>query len=117
MGKPLPDEVRALLDHFERRLPDGDVREVSMFGMTAVMLDDTMVVAVGKDGSVLVRVDRAEDAGLLERPDAIRPEMGAGRSMGAGWIRADPADEWADATLDFWLQAGLRGWKSAITGR
>ncbi len=49
-----------------------------MFGVIAIMVDDAMAVAVHKDGSLLVHVDPAEDASLLQSPDASRAEMGAG---------------------------------------
>jgi hypothetical protein len=62
-----------------------------------------MLVAVGKDHSLLVRVHADDDATLLARPDASRPEMGAGRSMGVGWIRVDAAAIENDETLDLWL--------------
>lgn len=49
--------------------------------------DNVMAVAAHKDGSLLVRVDPAENASLLDCPYASRAEMGAGRSMGEGWIQ------------------------------
>ena len=67
-----------------------------------------MAVAVYKDGSLLVRVDPAEDARLLESPDASRAEMGAGRSMGAGWIRVEATALRSDAALVGWLEAATR---------
>ena len=59
-----------------------------MFGAVAVMVDDAMAVAAYKDGSLLVRVDPTDDPRLLQQPDVSRAEMGAGRSMGEGWIRS-----------------------------
>lgn len=76
-----------------------------MFGVTAIMVDDAMAVAVHQDGSLLVRVDPAEDASRLESPDASRAEMGTGRSMGEGWIRVDAKALRTDAALGEWLQA------------
>ncbi|HYJ49108.1 MAG TPA: TfoX/Sxy family protein [Microbacterium sp.] len=101
------DETRALLDRIERRLPDRPVREVSMFGAIAVMVDDSMVVAVNKDRSLLVRVDSADDEELSRRSEATRAEMGAGRSMGPGWLRISEHAIAADDALDFWIQAAL----------
>jgi TfoX/Sxy family transcriptional regulator of competence genes len=100
--------TRELLDRIRAFLPDIPVREVRMFGAVAVMLDDAMVVAVSKDGSLLVRVDPAEDAQLLERPHASRAEMGAGRSMGPGWVRVDAAAVVDDETLDDWVRIAVR---------
>lgn len=79
-----------------------------MFGAIAVMVDDAMAVAVHKDGSLLVHVDPAEDAHLLERPGATRAEMGAGRSMGEGWIRVEPKALHCDAALAGWLETASR---------
>ena len=76
-----------------------------MFGAIAVMVDDAMAVAVHKDGSLLVRVDPAEDAWLLDCPDASRAEMGVGRSMGEGWIRVVARALRSDAALVGWLEA------------
>lgn len=74
-----------------------------MFGAVAVMVDDAMAVAAHKDGSLLVRVDPADDPQLLPRPGVSRPEMGAGRSMGEGWIRVDAQALRDDPTLSEWL--------------
>ena len=79
-----------------------------MFGALAVMVDDAMAVAVHKDGSLLVRVDPAEDPRLLKEPQASPAEMGAGRSMGAGWIRVEPQGLTTDAALARWLECALR---------
>ena len=111
MSASLPaSETRELLDRIRASLPDLPVREVRMFGTLAVMLDDAMVVAAGKDGSLLVRVDPAEDAQLVTRPHASRAEMGAGRSMGEGWVRVAPAGLEDDDALGDWMGAALRHW-------
>lgn len=102
------DQARELIDRIRASLPGRDVREVRMFGAIALMLDDAMAVAVHKDGSLLVRVDPAEDAGLLKHPHASRAEMGTGRSMGEGWIRVDAPALRNDAVLAGWLEAATR---------
>ena len=79
-----------------------------MFGMVAVMINGAMAVAVGKDGSLLVRVDPAEDSRLLEDRHATRAEMGAGRSMGEGWIRVDAEALHDYAPLARWLDCAAR---------
>lgn len=104
----LDDETRSLLDRIKRRLPSRPIREVSMFGAIAVMVDDSMVVAVNKDRSLLVRVDPDDDASLIQRPEASRAEMGAGRSMGAGWLRISATAIADDETLDLWLRSALK---------
>jgi TfoX/Sxy family transcriptional regulator of competence genes len=102
------DPAHALLDRIRSSLTDGPVREVRMFGAIAVMVDDAMAVAVHKDGSLLVHVDPAEDRCLLERPGAARAEMGAGRSMGEGWIRVEAGVLRSDQSLSSWLEAATR---------
>ncbi len=97
------DQVRQLLDRIRASLPGEQRREVRMFGAIAIMIDDAMAVAVNKDGSLLVRVDPAEDAQLLESAGASRAEMGAGRPMGAGWIRVEANALGSNAALQGWL--------------
>jgi len=102
------DHARELIDRIRASLLGDQVREVRMFGVIALMVDDAMAVAVHKDGSLLVRVDPAEDARLLRSPDASRAEMGAGRSMGEGWIRVEARALRSDAALAGWLEAATR---------
>jgi TfoX/Sxy family transcriptional regulator of competence genes len=105
---PAGDQTRELVDRVRALLPGRPVREVRMFGVVAVMVDGAMAVAVHNDGSLLVRVDPAEDARLLKSPDASRAEMGAGRSMGEGWIRVEARALHSDAALNNWLEAATR---------
>lgn len=110
-GMPTPaggDQARTLLDRVRSLQPDQNPREVRMFGVLALMVDDAMTVAAHKNGSLLVRVDPAEDAALLQQPGAARAEMGTGRSMGKGWIRVDGSVLENDATLQPWLEAAMR---------
>lgn len=105
---PAGDPSRELIDRIRTLLPRQQPREIRMFGTLALMLDDVMAVAVRKDGSLLVRVDPAEDADLLRRPAASRAEMGTGRSMGAGWIRVEAHALRSDTALAGWLEAATR---------
>jgi TfoX/Sxy family transcriptional regulator of competence genes len=102
------DPTGELIDRIRALLSDDELREVRMFGVTAVMVNNAMAVAVGKDGSLLVRVDPAEDAALLSKPGTSRAEMGTGRSMGAGWIRVDADAVRAQASLVEWVEAATR---------
>lgn len=102
------DPSRDLLDRVRSLQPDQVSREVRMFGVLALMVDDAMTVAAHKNGSLLVRVDPAEDADLVQKPGAARAEMGTGRSMGEGWIRVDGSVLGSDATLEAWLDAAMR---------
>lgn len=105
---PAGNPARELIDRMTPLLPTGHVREVRMFGAIAVMIDDSMAAAVHKDGSLLVRVDSAEDARLLMEPGASRAEMGAGRSMGEGWIRVEAMALRSDGVLTGWIDAATR---------
>ncbi|MDQ2739220.1 MAG: TfoX/Sxy family protein [Actinomycetota bacterium] len=105
---PTDDRTRELLDRVRTLLPDRHLREVRMFGVYAVMVDGAMAVAAHKDGSLLVRVDPAEDAALISRAHAARAEMGNGRSMGEGWIRVDASALRTAAALNQWVQAATR---------
>ncbi|VEG25652.1 TfoX/Sxy family protein [Actinomyces howellii] len=107
MAAPTPQQ-RSLLERI-RRLIDAepDVREVSMFGGRAIMLGSTMVVSVGKDGSLLVRADADDHEALLSEPGTAQAEMGAGRTMGPGWIRVRPDAIDADDRLVFWVNTAM----------
>ena len=96
-----------LIDRVRAALPSDSTREVRMFGGVAFMVDDAMAVSVGRDESLLVRIDPARDAELLARPHAARAEMGAGRSMGAGWIRVSEAGVADAADLERWIADAL----------
>lgn len=105
---PAGDATRKLIDRIRELLPNDQLREVRMFGVTTVMVDEAMAVAVHKDGSLLARVDPADDAALLSKPGTSRAEMGTGRSMGEGWIRVDADAVSSKASLLEWLQAATR---------
>lgn len=79
-----------------------------MFGTIAVMFEGAMLVAARRDLGLLVHVRADDDADLVTRPDAMRAEMGAGRSMGAGWITVDADAVQDEGTLDFWVAQALR---------
>jgi hypothetical protein len=87
--------------------PERTVREVSMFGGRAVMLEDAMLVSVGRDGSLLVRIDPARHAELLTRDGARQAVMGTQRTMGEGWIEVEPRVLSEDVALGRWLQDSL----------
>lgn len=92
------------------------VREVSMFGGRAFMVNEKMAVHTSKDGDLLVRVDVADDAKFSEVPGASPAEISPGRAMGAGWIRASAASVADDEQLRFWLDAAL-AYNRALTGK
>lgn len=108
----LAERVRALL-------PDqAELREVRMFGGLAFMVDDAMVACVSAGGgALLVRVARSRDAEYLAVPGAHRAEMGAGRSMGEGWIAVDAEAVADDDGLRFWVDAVLEHRAERAAGR
>ena len=101
--------VRALVDG------EPDVREVSMFGGRAIMVNDKMVVSAGKTGDLLVRVAAERHEALLGEPGAAQAGMGAGRGMGPGWITVAPEAVADDGRLAFWVEVAMRH-NRAITG-
>lgn len=96
----LADRVRAVLP------PDLPTREVAMFGGLSFMVEERMVVAVGRDGNLLVRVDPRRSDELLARPGAEPAVMGR-RSMGPGWIRVSAHGLDTDDQIAFWTGVGL----------
>ncbi len=90
-------------------LPEGaDVREVAMFGGLAFLVDDRMIACVSAGGgALLARVAADRDAEYLAAAGARRAEMGAGRSMGEGWIAVDGAVLAGEDELRFWIDAVL----------
>ena len=102
-------ERLALADRIRAVLPDDrSVREVSMFGGLSFMADDSMVVAAGRNGDLLVRIDPTRNDELLSLPGAKPAVMGAGRRpMGPGWITVTQEGLATEAQLAFWTHVGL----------
>ena len=105
----LIQRVRALVDE------EPDVREVSMFGGRAIMVNDKMIVSAGKTGDLLVRVDAERHGALLAEPGAAQAQMGAGRVMGPGWITVAPEVVADDERLAFWVDVAM-SYNRTITG-
>ena len=80
------------------------VREVSMFGGRSFMVNDRLLVSALRTGDLLVRVDPTRYDELIAR-GAAQAEMGAGRSMGPGWLAVSADAVTDDEELAFWLQA------------
>ena len=92
-----------------------DVREVSMFGGRAIMVNDKMIVSAGKTGDLLVRVAADRHETLLGEPGAEQAHMGTGREMGAGWITVAPEAIADDGHLSFWVDVAMHH-NCAVTG-
>lgn len=97
----LIERVRELL------ATEPSTREVSMFGGRSFMVDEKIVVAARKQGDLLVRVPRARHDELLAHPGASQAEMGAGRTMGPGWLSVSAESLDTDEELSFWLTVAL----------
>lgn len=104
----MTSEQDALADRVRAALPPGrPTREVSMFGGLSFMVDGSMVLAAGRDGSLLVRIDPPRHGELLGRPGAEPAVMGADRPMGPGWIRVSREALDTDEELSFWTGVAL----------
>ncbi len=86
---------------------EASVREVSMFGGRAFMVNNKMVVSALKDGGLLVRVAEGDHDELCRRPGASQAYMGAERSMGPGWIEVSPEQVADEAELKFWFDVSI----------
>lgn len=107
-------EQSALVTRVRALLPaDAAVREVSMFGGRALMVDERMLVSAGKDGSLLVRVDETQHEQLMEHPGTSQPTMGEGRSMGPRWILVAQEALTADGDLASWIETALAHHRTA----
>ena len=93
-----------------------DVREVSMFGGRAIMVNNKMIISAGRSGDLLVRVAADRHETLLSELGAEQARMGAGRDMGLGWITVAPEGIADDDRLAFWVDMAMRH-NRAITGR
>ena len=100
--------VEVLSARIRAALGSGHVREVRMFGANCFLVDGAMAVAARNDGSLLVHVAPETGAASLHDPHVARAEMGAGRSMGPGWSRVDPAALTEDAAIHGWIAAALQ---------
>ena len=107
----LVERVRALVDD------EPDVREVSMFGGRAIMLNDKMIVSAGKTGDLLVRVAADRHETLLGEPGAEQAHMGAGRVMGPGWVTVTPEAIANDDRLAFWIDVAMRHNRTVAGGQ
>ena len=82
------------------------VEEKKMFGGLAFLLGGHMAVAASGQGGLMVRVEPAETAALLEEPGASPFEMG-GRGAMDGWLRVSSEAVEDDDDLARWVDRGL----------
>jgi len=81
------------------------VTEQKMFGGLAFLVNGNMAVAASGQGGILVRVDPAESAQLVETTPAEEMVM-RGRAM-AGWLRVESGEVEADDELRSWVDRGV----------
>jgi hypothetical protein len=79
--------------------------EKRMFGGLAFLIGGNMAVSASSHGGLLLRVDPADTAALVEEPVVGRFEM-RGREMD-GWLRVAAAAVETDAELRRWVSHGV----------
>jgi TfoX/Sxy family transcriptional regulator of competence genes len=80
---------------------DGDLTEKRMFGGLAFLINGNMALTASGQGGVLLRVDPAETARLLQRPHTS-PFVMRGREMD-GWLRVDAEGVRTKRQLERWV--------------
>lgn len=98
---PTAERIRALLANAPA------TREVAMFGGLSFMVNDKMIVNVRRSGDLLVRVDPHRSPELVAGHGARPAEMGAGRSMGPGWLDVPAECTTGDDQLRFWIDVAM----------
>lgn len=83
-----------------------DVTEKKIFGGLAFLVVGHMAVAASGQGGIVVRVDPAESARLVESTNARFMEM-RGRAM-HGWLRVESGDVRTKRQLARWVTLGTR---------
>jgi TfoX/Sxy family transcriptional regulator of competence genes len=81
------------------------VTEQKMFGGLAFLVNGNMAISASGQGGLLVRVDPAESAALVESTAAHPMEM-RGRPMD-GWLRVDAEHVADDDSLAEWVARGV----------
>jgi TfoX/Sxy family transcriptional regulator of competence genes len=114
----MKQQQSALVERLRALLRDEpSIREVSMFGGRSFMVEDKMIASALGNGDLLVRVAPERDGELVEMPGATPAEMGAGRTMGPGWISVSADSITRDERLSFWIGIALERNQSAVRGR
>jgi TfoX/Sxy family transcriptional regulator of competence genes len=90
-----------------RQLMAGErgVKEQTMFGGLAFLVNGNMSVAASGQGGLLVRVDPDESDSLVQKPGVEMMEM-RGRRM-AGWLRVDAEAVRTKKQLAAWVDRGV----------
>jgi len=94
----LADRIRELV------ATEKGVDEKRMFGGLAFLVNGNMSVTASGQGGILVRVDPADTAGLVD--EHVRPAVMGGREM-RGWLRVDATALEDDGRLREWVDRGV----------
>lgn len=94
---------------------DPVVREQTMFGALAFLIDDRVAVAASADGGLLVRVDAARAEQLL-RTTAAQPVEMKGRTM-RGWLHVDGEHVRSRRRLGEWIAIGIAATTAALSSQ
>jgi TfoX N-terminal domain len=86
--------------------------EKAMFGGLAFLIGGNMAVSASSTGGLLLRVDPARTASLVDEPLVRRFEM-RGREMD-GWLRVDPEAVGTEDELRRWVQQGVTYARSLV---
>lgn len=83
-----------------------DVSERRMFGGLAFLFGGHMGVAVSREGGLMVRMDPAAAAALVD-DRSVRPMVMQGRELD-GWLRVAESAVAGDSELAAWVDRGAR---------
>jgi TfoX/Sxy family transcriptional regulator of competence genes len=95
----LADSIREIVQD------EPGLTEKRMFGGLAFLINGNMAVSASGQGGMLLRVDPADTATLIEHPEANRFEM-RGREMD-GWLRIDATELTTQRELESWVARGV----------
>jgi len=104
----LADRVRGVLG------AEAGVDEKRMFGGLGFMVEGRMAVAASGQGGLMVRVDPAASAALVDGVTVQRMVM-RGREMD-GWLRVATEAVEADDALQAWVGRGVAAARSLASG-
>lgn len=96
----LAERVRAVVD------AAADVSERRMFGGLAFLIGGHMGVAVSREGGLMVRMEPAAAAALVD-DISVTPMVMQGRELD-GWLRVTEAAVRDDRDLTTWVERGVR---------
>lgn len=84
---------------------ESGLTERRMFGGLAFLIQGHMAVSASGQGGLLLRINPAETASLLDEPHVRRVEM-RGREVD-GWLRVEPEALKTEDNLRRWISHGI----------